>query len=59
MDPLMANCPGAETKSVFSKPRELSFSGIELYVIESPNFIISVEFSILTVSGTFSSILSG
>ena len=58
-EPLMANCPGAETKSTLSKPCAPIISTIFSWLISSPTFILSRYQLILEVSGISSSRASG
>ena len=59
MEPLIAYCPGADTKSVFSNPSEESISFILSWDISSPVDMVSTDSFIFPAAGIFSSRASG
>ena len=59
MEPLMAYCPGAETKSTLSKPFFESISTILSWDISSPSAIFNMDSLMDFTAGTCSSRASG
>ncbi|MCQ2171887.1 MAG: hypothetical protein MJZ17_03935 [Bacteroidales bacterium] len=59
IEPLIAYCPGDDTKSTFSKPREDRFFIIFSWETSSPTFILNKESFICLTVGIDSSSASG